>query len=596
MNSPRSETADCGEHPAADLLERYAVGRCDAVDAAVIEAHVLTCDECCAKLADAPRDLLLSQLAAHSSIAGDTDRGLAATDVQASLNKSANSNHFADRLSGHPKYRFVREIGAGGMGVVYQAEHRVMNRMVALKVIAPRLLQDEDVKIRFRREVEIAAKLQHPNVVAAFDADEIDGHLFLVSEYIDGQSVDQRIQPGGMPIEDACRIIQQAAAALDHSHQHGLIHRDIKPQNMLVSSDGLVKVVDFGLASYIEPNHANQQGLTSAGIIVGTPDYLSPEQAREGKVDHRADIYSLGCTFYHLLAGAPPFGGGSRVEKLAKHLQEQPKSLGEIRPEVPPPLEACVAKMMAKDPAQRFASARGVIDAIESHFQSGLPTIRTAAPTAGRRRSASPSRRSWLGCTAVAAAGLAAAGYTAWPTGKELEDVRLLAVFPNMPLPRDQKNLWQACEQAGLGDQVIAAAATPRSPQFQWNGNFVPLDRVKPGDYDGIIMVGSHNNAPTELTDDPNANARLRGILKEMEERGKPIATLCSGIWPLTRVGSIRGKSVAGCVHTSPDFKAMSGATWLEDEKLVIDGDLITCSNEQDATPLLDALLKHILG
>ena len=174
------------------MLERYAVGRCDAVNAAVIEAHVLTCDGCCAKLANPPKDPLLNQLAAHSSLAGDTDRGLASTDVQATTNKYANNNHFADRLAGHPKYRFVREIGAGGMGVVYQAEHRVMNRMVAPKVIAPRLLQDEDVKTRFRREVEIAAKLQHPNVVAAFDADEIDGHLFLVSEYIDGQSVDQR--------------------------------------------------------------------------------------------------------------------------------------------------------------------------------------------------------------------------------------------------------------------------------------------------------------------------------------------------------------------------------------------------------------------
>ena len=578
------------------MLERFALGRCDAVNAAVIEAHVLTCDECCAKLANSPQDSLLNQLSAHSNIAGDTDRGLASTDIQAESSKHANSNHFADRLAGHPKYRFVREIGAGGMGVVYQAEHRVMNRMVALKVIAPRLLQDEDVKTRFRREVEIAAKLQHPNVVAAFDADEIDGHLFLVSEYIDGQSVDQRIQPGGMPIEEACRIVKQTAAALDHSHQHGLIHRDIKPQNILVSSEGVVKVVDFGLASYVEPNQANQQGLTSAGIIVGTPDYLSPEQAREGKVDHRADIYSLGCTFYHLLAGSPPFTGGSRVEKLAQHLQEQPKSLSEIRPEVPPSLEACVAKMMAKDPAQRFASARGVIDAIEAHFESGLPTIRTAAPAVGRRRASRSSRRSWLGWAIVAGVAVLAATYFAWPTGKELEDVRLLAVFPNIPLARDQENLWKACEEAGLGDQVIAASTTPRSRQFQWDGNFVPLDQVEPSEYDGIIMVGPSSNAPTELTSDPAANRQIGRILNEMEKAGKPVSALCSGIWPLARVGNVRGKRVADCVHTTPDFKTESGANWLENEKLVIDGDLITCSNEEDATPLLDALLERILG
>ena len=596
MNPPQSNVSDIGDHPAPDLLHRYAVGRCDAVEAAQIEAHVLECDECCHRLANPPQDSLLNQLAAHSSLDGDTDRGLVETDlVNVNVASATASSHFADRLEGHPKYRFVREIGAGGMGVVYQAEHRVMNRMVALKVIAPRLLQDEEVKTRFRREVEIAAKLQHPNVVAAFDADEIEGHLFLVSEYIDGQGVDQRIQPNGVPVDEACGIIKQAAEALDHAHQHGLIHRDIKPQNMLLSHGGVVKVVDFGLASYIEPTQADQQGLTSAGIIVGTPDYLSPEQAREGRVDHRADLYSLGCTFYHLLAGMPPFSGRSRVEKLAQHLQEQPKSLGEFRADIPPSLEACIAKMMAKDPAQRFQSAREVIDAIDSIQASGLPTIRTAQPIARRRKSSGPTRRQMLGL-GIAAAGLVAAGaYFGLVDGKKSrEDVRLLAVFPSMPLPRDQQNLWEACKNTGLENQVTAAAPTPVSHSFQWEGDFVPLGEVQAEQFDGVIMVGPTNNLPTELTDDRKANANVRRVLDAMHERKRPVATLCSGIWPLARLGDIRGKRVAGCVHTTEGFKAESGATWLEDEKLVIDGDLITCSHEEDASPLLETILARV--
>ncbi|MEO1524877.1 MAG: protein kinase [Planctomycetota bacterium] len=594
MNSPRAQSTETREHPTAELLARYAVGRCDAVEAAIVESHVLGCDECCQKLADPPQDPLLNQLAGHASLEADTGRGFVETDVQSSSSSPADLMHFADRLADHPKYRFVRQIGAGGMGVVYQAEHRVMNRMVALKVITPRLLQDEDVKSRFRREVEIAAKLQHPNVVAAFDADEIDGHLFLVSEFIEGQGLDQRIGPQGIAIHEACDFIKQAAAALDHAHQHGLIHRDVKPQNMLVSPDGIIKVVDFGLASYIEPTQADQQGLTSAGIIVGTPDYLSPEQAREGKVDHRADIYSLGCTFYHLLTGTPPFNGGSRVERLAQHLQEQPMSLAEVRAEVPPAIEACVLKMMAKDPTQRFASAREVIDAIEHASSSGLPTIRTAHPRGRRRAPVGVSRRR-LFAMGAAGAGLAAvAGYFALPTRKPIEDVRLLAVFPSLPLRRDQENLWDACVEAGIENQVTAGSPIPDSYHFRWGGETVTLNQIEPRDYDAVIMVGPKNNLATELTEDAKTNAEVRRILGEMESSGKPITTLCSGIWPLSRLGGIQGKRVAGCVHTSPQFKKDSGGTWLENEKLVIDGDLITCSHEDDASPLLEAILNRI--
>ena len=589
-------------HPSDAELIEFGLGRCGAGEADRIERHVIACDACCRKLESIPEDSLLGQLGARGPAtrraAGDTNRGLLETDVIASVPETVGTaNQFADLLRDHPKYEFVREIGAGGMGVVYQAVHRVMNRMVALKVIAPRLLLDPDAKNRFRREVEIAAKLQHKNVVAAFDADEIGGHLFLVSEFVDGRSVDQLIDEGEIPVRTACEIAIQAAAGLEHAHEHGLMHRDVKPQNMLVSADGSVKVVDFGLASYVEPERSNQQGLTSAGVIVGTPDYLSPEQARETKVDHRADIYSLGCTLYHMLAGVPPFPGASRVEKLSQHLQAFPKSLREIRSDVPTSLDACVAKMMAKDPDQRYQSAREAIDAIESCFGSdrtGLPTIiaspREPARAIAKHRPVSRRSALLLGAGGLAAA-LGGAAYWASFVGTRRDEPRLLAVLPPAPYEPDLNHLLSASERLGIADRLDVTSTDDWIPAV--GSSFVPLSRVEPERYDAVIFLGEESDKPTKLSSDPDANRSVRRIIDSMQNAGKPITSYCSGLWPLTHFGLSKGKRVVGCEHTSDVFKAQSGAIWLEDEDLVVDGDLITSSNTMDAGPLLKKILER---
>ena len=503
-----------------------------------------------------------------------------------------------------PNTSSSREIGAGGMGVVYQAVHRVMNRMVALKVIAPRWLLNPDVKTRFQREVQIAAKLQHRHVVTAFDADEVQGHLFLVSEYVDGESVDQLVERKSVAVSQACRVVVQAAAGLEHAHRHGLIHRDVKPQNLLVSSDGVVKVVDFGLASYIEPTLPDQHGLTSAGVIVGTPDYLSPEQAREAQVDHRADIYSLGCTLYHLLAGKPPFVGGSRVEKLSQHLQATPPDLCQCRADVPAPLGACVAKMMAKDPAQRFQSAREVIDALKPFCdprKSHRTEIATPQPAPVKAVAPIPktiSRRGWLlagGAGTVAATGLA---YLAWrtdliaPTTKSREEVQLLVIAPRFPLPRDLNNLRQGCSTLGINDQVTTASAGTDVA----GGRAVVLSRVDPNQFDALILLGSDSSGPTELTSDRRVHAQVRRIVEAMQRDRKPITSLGSGVWTLTQLGLARGKRIADCSHTPTEFKQQSGATWLSGEELVVDDRLITATSQTDAVPLLRTILREVTG
>jgi serine/threonine-protein kinase len=260
-------------------------------------------------------------------------------------------------------YRILDRIGGGGMGQVFLAEHVRMQRRVALKVLPARQALDPAEVERFYREARAAAVLDHPNIVHAFDIDRDSNTHFLVLEYLEGQTLTQRLtEAGGMlPIEEACDYALQVAAGLQHAHEKGIVHRDIHPGNLLVEHDGVVKILDMGIARFFrEP----QDSFTDHGALMGTADYSAPEQATApNSVDHRADVYSLGATLYYLVSGRPPFQGTTTAKLIAHQLHAVPPAHS-VRPEVPEQLSAIIEKMMAKDPADRFQSAAEVIDAL----------------------------------------------------------------------------------------------------------------------------------------------------------------------------------------------------------------------------------------
>jgi serine/threonine-protein kinase len=264
-------------------------------------------------------------------------------------------------------YLLLEEIGQGGMGRVFKARHRVMNRLVALKLIRPDLLTSADAVVRFRREVQAAARVAHPNIVMAHDAGEAEGSHFLVMEYCDGMTLSQLVrQRGPLAVGQACDYIRQAALGLQHASERGLVHRDIKPGNLMICG-GQVKILDLGLARLHELAQADGESLmqTDSGVTMGTPDFVAPEQAKDPRTaDIRADIYSLGCTLYYLLSGSVPFPGGTAFEKMLRHQTEQPKPLSTLRSNVPPEVLVILEQMMAKEPAGRFAAPAQVAEAL----------------------------------------------------------------------------------------------------------------------------------------------------------------------------------------------------------------------------------------
>jgi serine/threonine protein kinase len=274
------------------------------------------------------------------------------------------------------QYRILDQLGLGGMGRVFKAEHLTMGRTVAIKVLAPQHTRTEKARQLFMREVRASGKLMHPNIVTAHDANEVDGRHYLVMEYIDGPNLDQLVRErGSLPMGLACDIIRQAASGLQCAFEHGMVHRDIKPSNLLLQRTGtmltsgyLVKILDFGLARLGDVGEGARAASGSSGkhTIMGTPDYLSPEQARDlHLVDIRSDLYSLGCTFYFLLTGQVPFPGGTPVEKLLRHNNEEVVPVEQMRPDLPQVVADIVHCLLAKDPAHRYQTpAELVLDLV----------------------------------------------------------------------------------------------------------------------------------------------------------------------------------------------------------------------------------------
>ncbi len=268
------------------------------------------------------------------------------------------------RLADH---ELLREIGRGGMGVVYLARQRMLDRLEVLKVMNESLVRDSEAAERFLREIRAAARLHHPNIVTAYSASMVDRTLTFAMEYVEGVDLAKLVAARGpLPIGEACHYAREAALGLAHAAEAGMAHRDIKPSNLLVTSRGgrvTLKILDFGLAKATQET-AGASGLTLAGQFLGTPDYIAPEQARDAATaDSRSDIYSLGCTLYFMLAGAPPFQGNV-LAVLRSHESDAAKPLSNIRGELPAELDAILTRMLAKYPAERFSTCQDVAAAL----------------------------------------------------------------------------------------------------------------------------------------------------------------------------------------------------------------------------------------
>jgi serine/threonine protein kinase/formylglycine-generating enzyme required for sulfatase activity len=268
-------------------------------------------------------------------------------------------------------YVLLGKIGAGGMGQVFKAKHRRMDRIVAIKLLPAAMTKDADSIKRFEREVKAAAKLIHPNIVAAYDAGEARGIHYLVMEHVDGQDLAHVAKAAGkLTVNQVTDFVLQAARGLAYAHSKGVIHRDIKPANLLLDKEGVVKILDMGLARFeaLEAGPAAaQEGLTQSGQVMGTVDYMAPEQAFDTRrADARADIYSLGCSMYRLLMNENVYGGESLVQKLMAHREKPIPDLCKLRADVPPAVDAVFQKMMAKDPADRYPSAAQLVSALEA--------------------------------------------------------------------------------------------------------------------------------------------------------------------------------------------------------------------------------------
>lgn len=359
---PKSVSAD---HPSEQKLRDFVLGNLSAEDQIELETHIGNCSACCEWLEnnlDHPEDdTLISALRQF-----DTCLDFQTTPQTSTWDLPITP----DELLEHPRYEVIEHIGSGGMGQVFRAKHRIMDREVAIKVIKRQYMNDETTLRRFENEIKAAAKLNHPSIVSSFDAEGEEHLNLLVMEYVDGKKMSDLVaHKKRLSIRHACHFARQVAQGLDHAMEQGLTHRDIKPQNLLVTAEGVVKIMDFGLAKFAsETLGEDEESLTLEGESFGTPDYVAPEQVRNAKsADIRADIYSLGCTLYYMLTGRKVFPQGTVAEKLAAHLEKKPDPIGVLRDDLPEELTAIIEKMMHKELEHRYQTPREIIEALSPY-------------------------------------------------------------------------------------------------------------------------------------------------------------------------------------------------------------------------------------
>ena len=633
-------------HPRPQQLEAFANGNLSPEDVEAVAKHVEQCADCCHKLQQVNTDTFVDKIRKsneNTSLVGISGDFTPLPDSQP-LKRTA---IIPPELTNHARYRILNVLGEGGMGVVYKAEHRLMERMVALKVINKRYTANAIAVERFRREVKAAAKLSHPNIVSAFDAEQAGSLHFLVMEFVDGLSLDRLVrQSGPLPIVTATRFVTQAASGLQHAHQQGMIHRDIKPHNLMRTPEDKIKILDFGLAriivdeSYGEKPSA-QLRITSEDTVIGTPDYLSPEQARSSRtVDIRSDIYSLGCTFYFLLTGRPPFVGDTPMEKLIMHCESEPMPVQQLRPEVPDELAAILHKMLAKQPSDRPQTPLELIQALAAFMRSHQTvsdnaTVSAAVPVAG------PQPEPIMGTTTVTqkrnnsflVPGLALAfvlllcGIAGWyfasngttppddgkdKVANEAKGSKTNpAANPGHSAPKKvlyvlpQTGLWysdyapirKSLEQAGVEVVTASTALTP-CRLFKDKKNVgqpvqpdVLLQNVQPDDYAGIIFCGA--NTDTFVEENPGST-EVKRLVSAMLKKKQAVCSICLGQRILGKLGYLQDLKVPACDYIEEEEQRSYNAKLDYDSTVVVNGSIILAGNDRDSEAFAQTIVAAI--
>jgi len=306
------------------------------------------------------------------------------------------------------RYEVGPLLGAGGMAEVYEGRDRLLARRVAIKVLLSQYARDQSFLLRFKREAQAAASLSHPNVVGVYDTGSEDGTNFIVMEFVDGRTLKDVIrQEGPLYPDRAAEICADVCGALVAAHARGLIHRDIKPANVMLTPDGKVKVMDFGIA-----RATTSETITQTAAVIGTAQYISPEQAQGQTVDYRSDLYSLGCCLFEMLTGTVPFTGATPVAIAYRHVREDPTPPRMLNPDVPPPLEAICLKAMAKLPDNRYQTAAELRSDLE-RYRNGEPVLATPLLDSAATTQAIPGRAAAADQTAMLG-GTVAGGRTAY--------------------------------------------------------------------------------------------------------------------------------------------------------------------------------------
>lgn len=637
------------KHPTAEQLHAFILGKLSLAEHDQVEEHVSDCDTCCDQLKSIPDDTLIDRvknadtpITETMAMVGDVAKRNSGEDVPASL-------------ANHSRYRVVRQLGRGGMGTVFEAEHRMMGRTVALKVINHQFVRNRMAIERFRGEVRAAAQLSHPNIVTAHDADEA-GHLhFLVMEFVDGTNLAKQVEKSGpLPIRHACHFARQVALGLQHAHEQGMVHRDIKPQNLMLTRQGRVKILDFGLARFASEANADSESakLTKAGVTLGTPDYMAPEQVLDSrKADIRADIYSLGCTLYFMLTGKPPFSEGSAIDKMKAHLQQTPSAIAGTRDDMPTELAAIINRMMAKDVSVRFGTPGEVAAVLQPFCQSQSTTTPPVAPPVNIPVSAVDSDPLGLGDgmfpnlpplpkpatnlkrvngpatrNALQAAGaisaFAALAFGAWVlfdgflgggqrgVGEEsqlqapstpgispnvADAARILIVLPFRDFwGPDYYGVREALDAAGA--RVDVASSQRGQATASENGGTVGVDMLlsdaNPDQYDAVIFSGAYPASSLEFLHSNHDQAKR--LIDAMLKRNKHVTAICVGNAVLAKSGVLDGHSAAANEYLPPEARAISAIAWSERQPTQSFDRIITARADKDSQPFVRELLDAI--